>query len=89
MKVTQFYINGDKALKTWIFQNHADLIESIDGCLLDNYVVQTKNGYAAIYEHPCTEWSSNYRVEFQRGNADDVWSRWNEFSRERNGNEIN
>lgn len=82
MKVTQFYINDEDTFRMWLYQNQADLVESVDGNLLDNYAVQTKNGYAMIYEHPTTEWTSNYRVEFQRGYyAEDIWKRWNEFTR--------
>ncbi len=77
--MTEFFIDP-KELEKWMHQNRAQYTGGfIEGCLLDNFVVATKRGFAAIYEHPLNEWSSNYRVEFEPGAAQGVWRNWYEF----------
>ena len=40
------------ALDKWMYQNKAIYTgDYIEGCLLDNFVVGTRRGYAAIYEN--------------------------------------
>ena len=50
------------------------------------FVVETKRGVAAIYEHALNEWTSNYHVEFtdykngfKNGEVDKIWSDWYDF----------
>lgn len=63
--MTCFYIGSNK-LDMWLHQNRAECIGNhVEGCLLDNFIVSTKRGVAAIYEHCLNEWSSNYYVEFE------------------------
>lgn len=66
-------------MEKWLYQNSADCMECVEGCLLDNFIVATKHGYAAIYEVYKNEWTSAYYVEFQRGIAPEVWARWYKF----------
>lgn len=67
-------------LEKWMHQNKAVYTGGfVEGCLLDNFVVATKRGFAAIYERHLNEWSSDYIVEFEPGAAQAVWSRWYEF----------
>lgn len=68
-------------LEKWMHQNKAEYTgDYIEGCLLDNFVVATRRGYAAIYANPVTEWTSDYYIEFQPGAAPDVWRRWYDFA---------
>lgn len=77
--VTTFYLSP-AAFDCWMHQNHAIYSgEYVSGCLLDNFVVCTKRGYAAIYEHYLNTNSSDYLVEFQPGAAQDVFAAWYKF----------
>lgn len=82
----RFYLNAD-ALGRWMHQNKAQYTGAyIEGVLLDSFVVETKRGIAAIYEHALNEWTSNYYVEFtdykssfENGEANKIWSNWHAF----------
>ena len=77
--MTRFYIDA-KNLEKWMRQNEAEYTGNfVDGCLLDNFLVWTKNGVAAVYEHYLNAWSSDYYVEFERGDGENVWDRWYDF----------
>ena len=77
--MTKFYIEP-KNLDKWMKQNEADYIGNfVDGALLDNFMLFTKNGIAAVYEHYLNAWSSDYYVEFERGDGDKVWDNWYAF----------
>lgn len=79
-KITTFYLRGGKDFEKWVYQNKAEYSGNyVEGCLLDNFIMVTKRGFAAFYEVPCTTWTSKYRVEFQKGAAQDVWRKWYEF----------
>lgn len=68
-------------LEKWMHQNRAEYTGAfVDGTLLDNFVLVCKRGFAAVYEHPLNEWCSDYRVEFEVGAAQEVWSRWYRFA---------
>lgn len=72
-------------LGQWIRQNGAEYTgDFVPGCLQDNFVMYTRRGYAAVYEHFCNEWSSDFYIEFQPGVAQDVFRRWYEFENEYN-----
>ena len=63
--MTSFYIPST-FLETWIHQNDAEYLgDYVPGCLLDNFTMGTRRGYAAIYEHYLNEWTSDYYIEFQ------------------------
>lgn len=75
-KITSFYLDPED-LEKWLHQNKAVYTgDFIEGCLLDNFVVMTKRGFAALYEHCKNEWTSNYLVTFQPGTAQNVWAAW-------------
>lgn len=62
--VTRFRIDACN-LEKWLHQNKADYIgDYFDGCLLDNFDVSTKRGYAFIYENYVNSNMSDYLVEF-------------------------
>lgn len=83
-EVKRFYI-GSCDLGKWLHQNKADLtfdiipLDYVDGCLLDNMLVETKRGIAAIYEHYLNCWTSDYLVEWQAGNGEKVFNNWKKF----------
>ena len=79
-KITRFSINP-RYFPKWLHQNRGEVIDIVEGCLLDDYLVQTKRGYAAVYEHFLNEWSSDYHIEFQAGRADELFERWDEHKR--------
>ena len=76
--MTKFYMSP-KYLGMWLHQNNAETSDGADGCLLDNFLVETKRGYAGIYEHYLNGWSSDYYVEFQTGEASEVFKNWHAF----------
>ena len=75
--ITKGIIKDSKTLKKWLKQNDAEIIETVEGVLLDSYLVSCKNGMAAVYEHYATPNSSNYYVEFSRGT--EVETDWYEY----------
>lgn len=75
--VKSFILNPQK-LDMWLHQNQAEYTgDFLPGSLLDEFVVATKNGIAAIYEKYVGPYTSHYRVEFERGLGENVMHRWN------------
>ena len=66
------------AFDKFIFQNKADLIETFEGCLLDNYLYQGKRGMFAIYEKYVNPNMSEYLVVFAK-NENEIDRLWSEF----------
>ena len=60
MSIYKFSGNLDK----WMHQNRAEILEVVEGCLLDNFLVSTKRGTAAIIETPVNCWTSCYKIYF-------------------------
>lgn len=80
MNNTTTFIIGSCDLDKWMHQNKASYTgEFVEGCLLDNFVVVTRRGFAAIYEKYLNPNSSCYLVEFQKGAAQDVMRNWYKF----------
>lgn len=87
--VTSFYLSPGEDFNTWMHQNKAEYTGAfVDGCLLDSFVVSTKRGYAFMYEHARSAWTSDYTVyfvpytELKKGSgnaADKLWAAWYEF----------
>jgi len=81
--ITSFRLDPGPALEKWLHQNGAEYVgDYVEGCLLDNFVVCTRRGFAAIYENYVNEWSSDYYIEFQPGAAQGVFSNWYKFEKE-------
>ena len=79
LTMTRFYI-APKKLEKWMHQNGASYTGTmVEGCLLDNFVLICKRGYAAVYEHYLNCWNSDYLVEFEPGAAQEVWRQWYQF----------
>ena len=74
--ITEFHLNPINMIKKfylnpcyfdmWAHQNKVEYISYIEGVLLDNYLVMTKHGLAAIYEHYVNPNRSTYEVHFMR-----------------------
>ncbi len=80
-KITSFLI-GSAEIGKWLYQNKAEFTgDFVGGCLLDNYVVVTKRGFAAVYEHYLSPNSSCYYIEFQSGSAQAVFRNWYKFEK--------
>lgn len=78
--ITCFRISAGADFEKWMYQNGAVYTgDYVDGCLLDNFVVCTKRGFAAVYEHYVNCWTSDYYIEFQPGAAQEVFRRWYDF----------
>jgi hypothetical protein len=83
--VTSFQLDPGPAFEKWVHQNNAEYTgDYVEGCLLDNFIMYTRRGYAAFYEHYINEWTSDYYVEFQAGAAQTVFSNWYQFEKEAN-----
>lgn len=91
-KIVRFYIEPNK-LEKWMHQNKACFTgTAIDGCLLDNFVVDTEKGFAVFYESYVNPNQSRYYVEYaiskekdEKGNYKHckewkiVWKNWYKF----------
>ncbi len=76
------FLIAPRDLPKWIRQNRAEYTgDFAEGCLLDNFVLSCRRGFAAVYEHYLNCWSSDYLIEFEPGPAPGVWHGWNEFTR--------
>lgn len=71
------HFNVDKV----IFQNKADVLDCIEGCLLDDLLLITKRGYMALLETYATQNSSVYTMVFSKNpkEINEIWEK-----RERN-----
>ncbi len=63
--MTKFYIDPCN-IEMLLHQNEAEYITGYEGCLQDNALYETKNGYMAVYEHYLNCWQSNLMVVFSR-----------------------
>ena len=81
--MTNFYITGEKHINTWIRQNDGETVDAVEGCLLDNFVVACRRGWAFVYEHFVNAWSSNYLVIFvpykDEAACRAAWDEWEVF----------
>ena len=81
--MTALNIDAER-LELWLHQNAAELIEIVEGSLIDNYLYECKRGQAFIYEVYRNEWSSSHRAHFitrkeaQQGTPAALaeWERW-------------
>lgn len=68
------------ALEKWMHQNKAIYTgDFLEGCLLDNFIVSTRRGYAAIYEKYINPNKSGYYIEFEAGTAAAIFNNWERF----------
>ena len=67
----------DLSFDKWIHQNtiNDDIywVDAMDGCLIDNYFIETKNGVAILKEKYINAWTSQHVLYFARNkNHDDI-----------------
>jgi len=61
-------------LEKFLHQNKVEVIDCIEGCLLDNLLCCTRRGVILLQEHYINEWSSDYMVYFAPyGSDDDIY----------------
>lgn len=78
--VKEFISKRGFNLDKWLHQNEATPVGDFEpGCLLDNFVVATKRGFAAIYEKYVNPNESCYRIEFETGTAQNLFRNWYKF----------
>lgn len=63
---TMFYLDNERALNKWIAQNKAILLDSCEGCLLDNYLFECDKGMALVTEHFVNTNYSDYKIQFSK-----------------------
>lgn len=69
----------------WIAQNEGIITNCIEGNLLDNYIVECKNGIAFIFEKCVNTWTScNYVYFFRKDKTESekykqIEKEWNEL----------
>ena len=56
----QFLLNMD--INKYLHQNHASVVESFDGCLIDNYLAYSNKAIIAIMEEYVNCWTSRHHV---------------------------
>lgn len=86
--IKTFRIYGND-VEMWLKQNNGDYTgDCVEGCLLDNFMVQTPYGYAFFKEIALNCWTSCYEVYygFDRKNHvawndiyNEVWNMWYDF----------
>lgn len=68
----------------WIHQNSAIVEDFLDGCLLDNMLLQTRRGVAFVKETFINTWCSTYTLYFAAYKdldaVDAVYNMWSEFA---------
>ena len=72
------YILSPGNLDKFLYQNRAEVIDCIEGCLLDNLLCYTRRGIMMIREHYLNCYSSDYEVSFvpfkaTKGEHDDIF----------------
>ncbi len=83
--MTTFEISYGENFNTWERQNAGEYTgDFVDGCLLDNFVIACKRGYAFCYENFVNEWTSNYLVKFapykDKESCSALWKEWERFA---------
>ena len=78
------YRFGAITIDKWMYQNSAFVEDFLDGCLLDNMLLQTRRGVAFVKETVLNTWSSTYTLYFaaykDADAVDAVYNMWSEFA---------
>ena len=72
----KYKYNG--SIEKLMHQNRGEIIDIIEGCLIDNYLINTKRGYMAIIESFVNTCTSNHTIYFSTdpGEIDYIWDRY-------------
>lgn len=71
----RIYEYRGKDIDKLIKQNDGEVIDCIEGCLLDDMLVECKRGLMAILETYINPNMSGYRIYFSN-DRDEVWKLW-------------
>ena len=53
-----------------------EVIDCVEGCLIDSVLIETLDGYIALIETFCITWTSNYTCYI---GGDEVYDVWEDF----------
>lgn len=56
-------------LAKWLYQNGGEVVDAIEGCLLDSLLIETRRGTAALLETYVNPWQSTYTLYFSTDSA--------------------
>lgn len=81
-------VNNGKIVKFRLLTDLDELLESIDGevidcvegCLMDNLLIAYDGGYIVLKETALNCWSSCYEGIAQGGEAAEVWAEWEKLT---------
>ena len=71
----KIYEYRGKDIDKLIRQNDGEVIDCIEGCLLDDMLVECKRGLMAILETYINSNMSGYRIYFSK-DRDEIWKLW-------------
>lgn len=74
MKKYRFTLNN---IDKFLHQNQAEIIELVEGSLIDNYLIVTKRGYMALIEKYVNCWTSEHILYFST-KEEDIEAIWND-----------
>ena len=78
------YKFGAMRYEKWLKQNDGEVIDILEGCLLDSLMVNTKRGVALLMETYVNSNSSNYTLYFaankDRDAMDTLFEMWDTFA---------
>lgn len=78
------FVLHSKNFEKWLHQNGGEIIEKIEGCLLDNYLIACNGGMAIAYETYKNCWTSVYLIKFERYQPNiKIFIEWDNFTKER------
>ena len=69
------YLLNPLHFEKWFHQNNAYIEEVNEGCLLDNYLLGVKRGYAIVTEHYVNSNMSDYLITFYE-NINQAFDEW-------------
>ena len=75
MKKYKYYGQLEKLIK----QNKGEILDIIEGSLIDNFLITTKRGYIALIETYMNCWSSYYTLNFCK-NPNEIYALWDEVN---------
>lgn len=64
----------------FIEENQAEIIDIIEGCLTDNYLLSTNNGYIAMIETYVNCWTSCHTV-YTSTDSGEIYGIWDKLER--------
>ena len=64
-------LNIDKLL----YQNQGEILDIIEGCLIDNFLIATKRGYILLIERYVNCWTSEHVLYFSKDEKEinNIW----------------